>query len=107
MTIRCHSCGATTTKASGWYGEDGGPRACHLRECMRSIGVPSAQLKRNRQANTPAAAALKPPGGSTLVEVKEFLAQRYVDPAVLAGWQLENDIGEEDETIELMVQASC
>eukprot|EP00966_Prymnesium_polylepis_P014218 328397-Prymnesium_polylepis.1 len=47
---------------------------------MRSIGVQSAQLKRNRQANTPAAAALHPPS-------------------------LENDISEEDETIEFMVQA--
>ena len=39
-----------------------------------------------------------------LQEVLEVLGQRYINPAELEEWQLRNEVGGEDETIEFQVQ---
>ena len=109
--ITCSVCGATETAATGWAGNAGCARACHRRGCLRTIGIKSAQLKRSHHtasapAERAAATASQPPFGSTLVEVKAVLGQRYLDPDLVEDWQHSNDVAEEDEVIEYLAQAT-
>ena len=90
----CAKCGADHTKASAWAEKDG-EFYCHRRPCLREAGVPSAQLKRQRQEQPRVAPVVaERPAGGVLVEVKEVLGQRFVDAAGLEDWQLCNEIAE-------------
>jgi hypothetical protein len=100
-------CRRDFTTAAAWAGNEGGPRYCSRKACLRLAGVPSAQLKRGRTSAAAAAPAVAHglPPNATLVKVREILGQRYVNETELEEWQLENDIEEGDEEVEWQVQA--